>query len=1718
MACRVIKNDQGRVIEVYQENGTPSVLFTQISEVLPDADLAYATYHRAMIDSQSNIEPTFESVLPYVQAARNNSIEYKKVLLEADVQNKETALIENLDNFLRSINVNVSIVNNLVDTTTDKPISIAARARLGQKLIEIAQDRATLKDFAEEGAHFLVEILRETQAPLYTGMEQLVTSYQIYKDMMKEDNFYYQKYKGDQDLIKREAMAKIIALNLLNKNLDSQHVDTSFQESPEKLSRLERWGKRLVAWIKKLWGSVSGNAFVQSSQLILNNSLDEYLAAQGLLSAKETAGNVVLPNLEMPSVGQPNTDTKTKDIVTRLDKYDVYELKDDIPVGEKKYWKLLTDQSDLYIQRYVHKDDASKILEVRMTDAAQLLYLQKQKGRKLPYQSKEEKKFWEEVMAKRAATGTAGHNTLEALLRYHTKDKNIKSDETTLLQIQQKYGFNDVHFRLLNANLKALLKHTANIQKQIDPEQSPIYRPEQFVINKTEDAGGTIDLLVIYSNGTASIYDYKFSTPSKMHLHWRNKQRVLKSDPWADKTEQYDVQISGYKQALLDKYGITDVIESRIIPVAVYYEVVKGKPTSRVVSMKMGGHFLSELYTAEEKKILKEDPDAGFLEPIPVAGEKTGIESIDRLITKERDRLAILIKEKGDANFQKKQVLTKRIGFSRNILKRLALKKNVDSAIIEAFRVRKRAEEGLASNNQNEKNEDGSVNTKYMKDDELQQVYLDLKHFEGFLKLQDLMDHYGKIQKSEEDAGRKNEELWKEMEKEKENIKKLLSDVGVLQLTLEAIENKIVERAQDYVKKLGMDPQSITNYNTSITGIGKLMIPLSAQTNPYMRAIYLTKRDINSKITQVTKELAAEIEDIQNAVIEEFGHTGVQIYDKLINPYTMNFYSRWDESWREQKEQALETGNVSWIKEHFEINPAFFEKKGKFNFHTMKADMEKIVRETMQSNQDGSFTQNQKKELERLLSRWDVKSFDAAWLNPKNLTGRFGLKLKAGVKQKFKSKEQIEIEKSPALSRFREFHEKMAWKFANMMGIDVHAGYIADVQKDLFASMMEDGFNINQITQAVTDLFQVRQHEQGFGFLDENGEFMRQIPRLHTVQLFNKDGSPDNSLKSKELGKSLYLLGKAAYQYKYNMEVLPQLSLLKRMLTDKFPAAQELQTDVFGKLVIDSTGEVRKKVQSANAETITDVIDQEIYGRSLKTQDVVTPGRVSRNKTILSLKSYHSLTTLGLSVPVALGAFGAGMVNTFTQSSKGIHYTTKQLLSAQKSLLSMDPKIQAIFEFFELSLIDEIHRRGDMLSTNFRTKYMQTDRFFEFLARADKTIDAVLAVAMAKNHGIHPETGELKRIKELPEGTKSIYESIDAVQDPKWKMGSVRNKYQVNLKGFQKEKAKENITQKELEALQEKNNRALNAWGTFQARVQRISSKVKGTMNVNDKALFNQHLIGRLMMHYRTWLPALAHERFASLRYDHVMDHYDEGTWRSLFRNVGKDKTFDSIKQAIDTEVSYLSLATEIGKDILKIGVDVGTFGLAKWDLKEGKAKLQFEEFLNQHIGDPQYMKGNRLLNESDPEYTAEFEKFIELKRANLRAGLAELRAVLLLMLTLMGLGGDWDEDGDIDIRESWSGRKLHNIMNRVYRETAFFLDLRELTGPRASGLPLISLGSQLIQFSSNSVDELLDAVTGRDDKDDKYNGGYYGFKFIPGNKLIRPLEPFAADKHSRTD
>ena len=129
------------------------------------------------------------------------------------------------------------------------------------------------------------------------------------------------------------------------------------------------------------------------------------------------------------------------------------------------------------------------------------------------------------------------------------------------------------------------------------------------------------------------------------------------------------------------------------------------------------------------------------------------------------------------------------------------------------------------------------------------------------------------------------------------------------------------------------------------------------------------------------------------------------------------------------------------------------------------------------------------------------------------------------------------------------------------------------------------------------------------------------------------------------------------------------------------------------------------------------------------------------------------------------------------------------------------------------------------------------------------------------------------------------------------------------------------------------------------------------------------------------------------------------------------------------------------------------TFGYTnQFKMKEDLARAKFEQWAANNKDNPEFT--DRL---KDPEQREEmFKDYVEMKRANIRAHLMEMRLTLLFMLLLMVMGGDYDDDGKIDIRQSWAGRKLYAAVNRTYREVAVFTQPQEfLESGRATGIPL---------------------------------------------------------------
>lgn len=1633
MACKINRNSHGDVQTVYQENGEYSELFDQINTSIGlDSEVALVAYLDIIRKARSRdveekhlsldtpiVKQTLDSVRKDSLSWENASEALKREMLEGRVG-------ESLEYLFEKLGVDINIVKNLRDVNGNLIDQVAA-ADIANRMIEMTVEGSTIANLSEEAAHFMVEILRAQGHPLYDSMARNVRTTEIYKELMDPNSVHYNLYNGNEDMIAREAMGKLIANELIKGGTN---------ESKQFKSRLERWFDKVMSYINSIFGRAHTDPFVKAAHQVLNKDL-------------HTLFTDMSSTQELESAKFYNEGTRQENILKKLEEEaDLYEIRE-IDVNSitnedlQKYFHKVSE--DGTVERYVGIPGTKyegNTLKKRSSDAASIKFNKYNKNR---YITPAEEAERQRINTIRTNMGTKGHKVLEELLKKFTgvskrSDADILSESGPMFTKEQ--------FSKLKQGVKFLVNEIkdqqASINAQTKTEGKFKLITEQFVSDEKNDTGGTIDVLVIYSDGSGSVYDWKFKSPTRNNATFTRKGANITGDMYASSLDGYDAQIGSYRDALLEKYGVTKLNHSRIIPISVVFKTDdKNRMVDSISQVQM--------WTGV-------DTDNRFLEHIPVAMELTSDESINRLIKKEMSRFNMLASKLEHANYSDKEMLRKRMSDSRLIIKRLQLDQEISAGLVEAFRIIKKVNTGLGVENEFIITEDGEEihNPDYLTDSELNEAYTELQHFLGFSTLPDIKE---RLQKSK---SKSSDKLLEEMSKSSFEISN----------AIEKMSAAMVQRIDIRAKARG-----IKNIKYNRRGTVEAWIPSSAHKSPYSR--YITQVMNEMKVSMISKEkaLAAEIYEYEENLFEwgqANGYNNIDVFDVLINSETHNLHPKYKSSLYEARDTAIKNRNVEWMKEHYTVDMEYYNK----SFLDWRTRAFKNIENT------GSSVAAKKIAWEK---KYDVLKYSEAWLDD---GGRYFTKLDETKTQGYITSEYRTIMKNEPVKAFYEFHQKKIYQFEKQFGTKLGPTFIANVKKTAIDSILEADNKGKALSEAAYDMFHVTESDMSLGSIDIEGNFVREIPRLFTRELRNSKDEVDRSLRSKELGRSLYLLGKAAMEYEYLTDVKDDLLLLETILNEGMLG--EVQEDDRGKSVKESFDTVKAIFgvnNKAAGELFTDQVEQALFKRNLKSEDKVTKSGLSANRMLLGAKTFHSISALGLKVPVALGAFGAGIVGLHIQASKGIHFNNQTLKEAESAILGRDPKVRAIMEHFELAILDVSKRRGDNLASNWRSKYLTQDRWFEFLAQADKTIDAVLATAMSKNHA-YDENGNLKRLDQLPEGTLSLFDTIEVQENEKYKHGSPLDRYVVSIPGETKA-----------------------GFGSFRDRVHIMSGKVKGTSSPEAITTAKQKLLNRFFMHYRSWLPGIALERFGKTKYDHIMESWDEGTWRTLNNNFGPDVEFDSVGQVLDVEVGMHEYLMAVGADLVTVALDAATFGLiAGHNIKENKARQSFEEFLIDNVGNADYTY------ETKEEKEEAFEEFLKMKQGNIRAIISEIRAVLLLGLMMGMASGDWDDDNKIDLRQTWAGRKLHNVMGRIYRETAVFVDPREMTGPRASGIPLLSLGGDLISLASNSLDETRDLLMGENSVRDSKPVGYVSFKFVPGaNGIAKALEIYPQYKHARS-
>lgn len=165
-------------------------------------------------------------------------------------------IYQKLKDFTLKLNPNfkVETLNNLLETKGANGL-----ADLENFVIQLQAGKESA--LAEEVAHFFFEML-PLDHPLRKSMMSDITHTRMYK-MIRNHPDYQKLYKGDTDLLKREAAAKLISLYLTDKELFNHYAG-----SANLIESLVRWIKDFLRWVKGQKKAVGD--FIHSAKKITN--------------------------------------------------------------------------------------------------------------------------------------------------------------------------------------------------------------------------------------------------------------------------------------------------------------------------------------------------------------------------------------------------------------------------------------------------------------------------------------------------------------------------------------------------------------------------------------------------------------------------------------------------------------------------------------------------------------------------------------------------------------------------------------------------------------------------------------------------------------------------------------------------------------------------------------------------------------------------------------------------------------------------------------------------------------------------------------------------------------------------------------------------------------------------------------------------------------------------------------------------------------------------------------------------------------------------------------------------------------------------------------------------------------------------------------------------------------------------------------------------------
>lgn len=1255
------------------------------------------------------------------------------------------------------------------------------------------------------------------------------------------------------------------------------------------------------------------------------------------------------------------------------------------------------------------------------------------------------------------------------LMRMFAESESPKS-----LGLEMESGLSDNDAELLHDGtlvldrlLRRVLRvhHEVNMkQREIDPTKRPLLLLENILVNQKEELVGSPDILVVFSNGDFGIYDHKFinlemvkktidnPTPTQKQEIIRKrisqglvaeyspeyKQRNPKAnDNWyfdvsndeanrrklSLKSASFDKQITTYGKIARDQYGLKNLVMGRVLPTMITL-------TKENTTDSRGRNFRQ--YTDESKVqfIMTDEDNYEMLKPIPIRRETTGDQQLDLYIQNLVEQLERMEKDLSRKNLWGDVEATEPYYKLKNNIQSLQLGSNYQFIADHLATMNVKIAKGVAA---------GKDSPNYLGLKDINELLAEVKLYSNIMTyvgnpLKKLIEDETASLAARNKANRIRNEI-------ANKLAELVSNE-------ETIRGLAVERLKDYVEDEGiMSKELFSTYDMQedlsaaatlvqhlrsinhplVQTFAKIMERVDFEKNKRKRLLMTKLQGTVTRLGKWGKERGLKGNDVYNDIIE-YNEFNDDI--EILKPYDNQMYVTMAERRMSESDE-----NKKWFADNFHRSTEkdATGKSEEDRFQEQKARKEEYYKR--ECTTDGKLDQ---KAYDYFMNKWldnnDIyhnNGINKAWFNqylkfsysPKNPEQWYSEKYKNLLKP----------ENKPLYDFYKLFTDEILsiqsnvdFKFSRFL--------IPNVRKDMVETLEHSG------VRAMLTKSQWAQMGSAVKYAWEGDETdiigvgknpnAKSIPVLYTDRISSED-------KSRDLARSLMLFADFAYEYQ-GLKKAEHAVLSVKHLAVNTPFIKKTH-DGFLKKESSNTLERFSPDNSHLAKTFNMLINYYLYGENL--QDDPLSDKLGTKGTAILRNTLRITGTAAMSFH-ALSAV-AGGINAHAQmvamADKGKYIKDKKTLyKASAMVMSPSDKNKALglmFEELEVAHENKTHVNAAAVSNSKLRQAFKRDWRYHLHHKVDNGIEHTMFNAVMLSFGIDPESGKIRpldKLKELYPDTefKSLYDSYEKID-----LEDGEFEYKI-------------INQHTGEAVEDRTLMDLRT------KTIELNGRIKGQMSDRDIAGYSTSLIGRMVMQYRSWIPATMMERVRGEQYNMTMEEFEIGRWNAAWKYLTMNKrrvAFDFVALALPFVGSRMNLSLA----------------------DNPKMKELYQDFIGR----------NPESANPDSEAYVSYDDYVKEYDGNLRALASELRifyGLMGLMLGAMFAFGD-DEEDNIFIASALS------IIDRTVLELGFYLPFDPTTQGfqesykliSKSPIPATSTINTILNWASNTAQETWDVLSG---------------------------------------